>query len=47
MILITGATGNLGKATINALLSKGISANNIVALIRDESKMLEISEKGI
>ena len=47
MILVTGATGNLGKATINSLISKGISANNIAALVRDESKSLAFKSKGI
>jgi NAD(P)H dehydrogenase (quinone) len=47
MILVTGATGNLGKATINSLLNKGISANNIAALVRDESKSSELKSKGI
>ncbi|WP_288880171.1 SDR family oxidoreductase [Pedobacter panaciterrae] len=47
MILATGATGNLGKATINSLLNKGISANNIAALVRDESKSAELKSKGI
>lgn len=47
MILVTGATGNLGKATINSLLNKGISANNIAALVRDESKSAELKSKGI
>ncbi|NRF37436.1 SDR family oxidoreductase [Pedobacter foliorum] len=47
MILVTGATGNLGKATINSLLNKGISANNIAALVRDESKSAEFKSKGI
>ncbi|AMP98389.1 NmrA family protein [Pedobacter cryoconitis] len=47
MILVTGATGNLGKATINSLLNKGISAHNIAALVRDESKSAELKSKGI
>ena len=47
MILVTGATGNLGKATINSLLNKGISANHIAALVRDESKSAEFKSKGI
>lgn len=47
MILVTGATGNLGKATINSLLNKGISANNIAALVRDESKSADFKSKGI
>jgi NAD(P)H dehydrogenase (quinone) len=47
MILVTGATGHLGKSTIDFLLTKGISANNIAALIRDESKSGSLKEKGI
>ncbi|WP_293946206.1 MULTISPECIES: SDR family oxidoreductase [unclassified Sphingobacterium] len=47
MILVTGATGNLGKATIDSLLNKGIPASNIAALVRDESKSNELKPKGI
>lgn len=45
MILVTGATGNLGKATINSLISKGISANNIAALVRDESNPRNLNQE--
>ena len=37
-ILVTGATGNFGKTTIDFLLEKGIAATNISALVRDEAK---------
>jgi NAD(P)H dehydrogenase (quinone) len=47
MILVTGATGNLGKAVINSLLAKGIAATDIAALVRDESKATELKAKGI
>jgi len=47
MILVTGATGNLGKATINSLLNSGIAAHNIAALVRDESKSADFKSKGI
>jgi NAD(P)H dehydrogenase (quinone) len=47
MILVTGATGNLGKATIKSLLAKGITATNIAALVRDESKAAELKLTGI
>jgi len=46
-ILITGATGQLGKSTINFLLQKGIAANQISALARDEGKAAELKSKGI
>ncbi len=47
MILVTGATGNLGKATIDALLNRGVSSNNITALVRDENKASELTLKGV
>ena len=47
MILVTGATGHLGKAVINFLLQKGISADKIIALVRDEAKAADLEEKGV
>ncbi|MFC4211245.1 SDR family oxidoreductase [Pedobacter lithocola] len=47
MILVTGATGNYGKSTINALLNKGISASIISALVRDAAKAEDLKAKGI
>lgn len=46
MILITGATGQLGTAVIHQLLEKS-SANEIVALVRDETKAEDLNSKGI
>lgn len=46
-ILITGATGHFGKATIDFLLQKGIPANTISALVRDEAKATDLKAKGI
>ncbi|MEW5676036.1 SDR family oxidoreductase [Flavobacterium enshiense] len=46
MILITGATGGLGQATIKALL-KLTPSNQIAALARDKSKASNLIEKGI
>lgn len=47
MILVTGATGNLGKATINSLLNRGTVAKDITALVRDEIKGAELQSNGI
>ena len=47
MILVTGATGNYGKSTIDFLLKKGISSTNIVALVRDEEKATDIKSQGV
>ena len=46
MILITGATGQLGKATIDFLLKK-IPADKIAALARNENKATDLKAKGI
>lgn len=46
-IFITGATGQLGNATINFLLEKGVAANQITGLARDESKSAELKSKGV
>lgn len=47
MILVTGATGQFGKATINALLKKNVPAGSISALVRDLTKATDLKEKGI
>lgn len=46
MILVTGSTGGLGKATIDALLKK-IPASEIIALARDVDKASDLSDKGV
>ncbi|MEC0234164.1 NmrA family NAD(P)-binding protein [Paenibacillus kribbensis] len=47
-IMITGATGKLGGLTIDHLLNtKEISANQIIALVRDKKKAKHLAEKGI
>ena len=46
MILVTGATGHLGMVVIQTLL-KNTSANQIAALVRDESKAAALKEKGV
>jgi NAD(P)H dehydrogenase (quinone) len=45
-ILVTGGIGQFGAATINFLLKK-MSADNLVALVRDENKATEIKAKGV
>jgi NAD(P)H dehydrogenase (quinone) len=47
MILVTGATGNFGRSTIEFLLKKGISSNDIIALVRDASKAQDLKSQGV
>ncbi|MBX2900287.1 MAG: SDR family oxidoreductase [Cyclobacteriaceae bacterium] len=46
-IFITGATGQLGKLTIDFLLKKGVAANQITALVRSTEKAKELEAKGV
>ncbi len=46
MILITGATGQLGTIVVQNLLKKA-AANQVAALVRDESKAVALKEKGV
>jgi NAD(P)H dehydrogenase (quinone) len=47
MILVTGATGHLGAATIDFLLKNNVPAGEIGALVRDKAKAAALTEKGI
>ena len=47
MILVTGATGHLGKATVDFLLQKGVTPASIAVLVRDEKKAAEFQKKGV
>lgn len=46
MIVITGATGQLGRLVIVALLKK-ISASNIVAAVRNPDKAKDLADLGV
>lgn len=45
-IVVTGASGNLGKATLNYLASQ-VAPSSLVALVRDVVKGKDLAEKGI
>lgn len=46
MILVTGATGNLGKATVEFLVKK-IPANEVAVLVRDADKANDLKNLGV
>ncbi|RPD40879.1 NAD(P)H-binding protein [Chitinophaga barathri] len=46
MIAITGANGNLGRATVSFLFDRTVP-RNIVAVVRDASKVQDYAEAGI
>lgn len=45
--LITGATGQLGRLTIDSLLARGADPQSIVAGARDVSKATDLADRGI
>lgn len=46
MILVTGATGQLGGAVIRQLLHR-MPANQLIAFVRDENKAAHLVEQGV
>lgn len=46
MIAITGASGHLGKATLEFLLTK-TTPESLVAIVRDPQKLADFADKGI
>lgn len=47
MILVTGASGQLGKLVITHLLARGVAANQIVAAVRSPEKASDLSAQGV
>lgn len=47
MILVTGATGELGKKAISHLIKKGIQPSQVIGLVRDESKAQTLKDLGV
>lgn len=46
-IAITAATGRYGRQAIDALLSRGVSANQVIAVGRNPEKLAELSGLGV
>ncbi|WP_417369663.1 SDR family oxidoreductase [Flavobacterium beibuense] len=46
-ILVTGATGVVGKSTVEHLLKKGVPANQIIGLSRKKENLKELAAKGV
>lgn len=46
-IAVTGATGNLGRLTVEALLERGVAPSDIVALVRTPAKAADLAERGV
>lgn len=47
MLVITGATGQLGQRVIHQLLAKGVAAKDIVAAVRNPAKAAALAALGV
>lgn len=47
MILVTGASGQLGRLVVQSLLNRGTPAGSIVAAVRSPEKSQDLAAKGI
>ncbi len=47
MIVVTGATGQLGRLVIAALLHRGVAAEQIVAAVRSPEKAADLASRGV
>lgn len=46
-VVVTGATGHLGRHTVEALLDRGVPAADILATGRDAGKLSALAERGV
>lgn len=46
-ILVTGATGVVGKSTIEHLLKKNVPASQVIGLARNKEKLKDLAAKGV
>ena len=44
---VSGASGRLGRLAVGELLTRGLPASNIVALVRTPSKAADLAERGV
>ncbi|GAA4101811.1 NAD(P)H-binding protein [Nocardioides kongjuensis] len=46
-LVVTGATGHLGRHVVASLLTKGVPADQVVALGRDEERLAGLADLGV
>jgi NAD(P)H dehydrogenase (quinone) len=46
-IVVTGATGHLGRLTVESLLARGVPAGEIVATGRATGKLADLADRGV
>ncbi|SIO85304.1 SDR family oxidoreductase [Nocardiopsis sp. JB363] len=46
-VVVTGATGHLGRLVVESLLERGLPAEEITATGRDTAKLADLAERGV
>ena len=46
-LVVTGASGHLGRLTVQALLDRGVAANRIVATARTPESLTDLADAGV
>jgi NAD(P)H dehydrogenase (quinone) len=46
-LVVTGASGHLGRLTVQALLDRGVAANRIVATARTLESVTDLADRGV
>ncbi|MGA4840231.1 SDR family oxidoreductase [Streptomyces sp. G45] len=46
-IVVTGATGHLGRHVVSGLLDAGVPAAQVVAVVRDKDKAADLAARGV
>jgi NAD(P)H dehydrogenase (quinone) len=46
-IAITGASGKFGRLAIEALLRRGVEPTDVVAVVRDSTKVADLADRGV
>ena len=46
-LVVTGASGHLGRLTVQALLDRGVAANRIVATARTPESLTDLADSGV
>jgi NAD(P)H dehydrogenase (quinone) len=46
-LVVTGASGRLGRLTVQALLERGVAANRIVATARRPQTLTDLADRGV
>lgn len=46
-LVVTGATGQLGRLVVTSLLEKGVDADRIIATARDTTRLADLADRGV